>query len=127
MLPLSQIWICGSMSEIVRADHLTSLFVSHGSPDNRAGEDSRSGVLWAHITGQSEPVRIDGFSGIGVGELLDSFTQAIAETAGSDGRPVAYIGLHHTGGQVSITSVKVYDSYRTGVERTGGQPGRVTT
>ncbi|MEV4175470.1 hypothetical protein [Nonomuraea sp. NPDC049709] len=40
MMELSRIWICGSISEVVRADHLTSFFVSDGAPDNRAGESN---------------------------------------------------------------------------------------
>jgi hypothetical protein len=98
------------MSELVRADQLTSLFVSDGAPDNRTGEDNRRGVLWAHLAGQVEPVRLDGFAGITAAELLDTIAKTVAEATKADG-PVAYIRLHHTGGRASITSVRVSTSF----------------
>lgn len=102
------------MSEIIRADHLTSLFVSDGLPDNRAAETNRSGVLWAYVVGRSEPVRIDGFAGISAAALLDAFTRAVrvAEAdAHSPHGPVAYVRLLHTGDQHSVTSVEVCASF----------------
>ncbi|WP_143227483.1 hypothetical protein [Actinomadura mexicana] len=112
MPALSHVWICASMSEVIRADRLISLFVSDGSPDNRAAETSGSGVLWAHVAGRSEPVRVDGFTGISAAELLDAVTTALYEAehfsffAGS----AAYIRLHHTDDRRPVTSVKLYDS-----------------
>jgi hypothetical protein len=70
------------MSEVVRADHLTSFFVADGGgPDNRAGEGNYSGALWSHVVGRSEPVRIDGFVGITSAQLLDAITRTIPEVA----------------------------------------------
>ncbi len=108
------------MSEVVRADQVTGLFVSSGPPDNRLDETSRQGVLWARVLGRDEPVRLDGFAGITAPELLNAFTLTIAEATEADG-PVAYIGLHHTGGRVSLTSVKVSTSFPLADGLTVGQ------
>ncbi|MGW4412398.1 hypothetical protein ACWEJ6_50960 [Nonomuraea sp. NPDC004702] len=111
MTDLSQIWICGSMSEVIRADHLTGLFVSDGAPDNRAGESNTRGVLWAHAAGRAEPVRIDGFVGITAAEIIDAMTRAIADLVHASQEPVAYIRLHSSGGRMPVSSVKVSKSF----------------
>ncbi|RMI42082.1 hypothetical protein EBO15_20745 [Actinomadura harenae] len=116
---MTQIWIC-SMSEVVRADQVTSLFVSSGPPDNRLDETSRQGVLWAHVVGRDEPVRLDGFAGITPPELLNAFTQTIAE-ATEAAWPVAYIRLDHTGGRAPATRVKLFTSFSTTDASTDGQ------
>lgn len=109
VLPMSRIWICASMSKIIRADHLTALFVSDGSPDYRAAETNRSGVLWANVFGRTEPVRIDEFTGITAAELLDAVTKAIGQADPDE--PVTYIRLYRAGDHNAVTRVKTYNSY----------------
>ncbi|WP_329081312.1 hypothetical protein [Streptosporangium sp. NBC_01469] len=109
MADFPHIWI-GAYSEVVRADCVTSFFVSDGQPDNRAGESNNSGVLWARVMGHHEPVRIDGFTGIAAAELLNAITQMICKAIyhSSD---VSYVWLSTTSGPAPVTSVQINKSY----------------
>ncbi|WP_433513751.1 hypothetical protein ACQP2T_61100 [Nonomuraea sp. CA-143628] len=99
------------MSEVARADHITSFFASGGTPDNRAGENNYQGVLWAHVVGRPEPVRIDGFVGTTPAKILNEMTQMIAEVASNRVEPVIYIRLHSTEGRMPVSKVEVYQSF----------------
>ncbi|MFC3985198.1 hypothetical protein [Streptosporangium jomthongense] len=109
MAEFPHVWIC-AYSEVVRADRVTSFFVSDEGPDLRAAESTSSGALWAYVLGRHEPVRIDGFSGIAVVDLLTAVTQAI-EKALDRRAYVSYIRLSSTTGPAPVTSVQIYDSY----------------
>ncbi|MFI6802160.1 hypothetical protein [Streptosporangium canum] len=109
MADFPHIWIC-AYSEVVRADCVTSFFVSDGNPDNRAGESSHSGVLWARVIGHQEPVRIDGFTGIAAVELLNVLTQTIYKALYQSSE-VSYIQLSTTSGTMPVTSVQTHKSH----------------
>ena len=83
MTSLSQIWLCG-LSEVIRADHVTSLFVADGTGRGRASESNGEGVLWAHVVGRAEPARVEGFTGITAAEVLDAVTGTIARALTGD-------------------------------------------
>ncbi|MGV9778676.1 hypothetical protein [Streptosporangium sp. NPDC003464] len=65
------------------------------------------------MIGRSEPVRIDGFSGITAAQLLNDVPQAICDLAANATDPLTSIRLGAPGGRMLVTNLKIYKDFPT--------------